>query len=167
MSDIINALKRQLEAEGLCFSKKPILIGGIAMEYYDIRKSGLDIDLVVCDDDYQALACKHPEKRKDLWGDFGVVIGEFEIWRSIALLDYGFYSKDAVDEEIALVVSLDRLLFMRVIAMDVEKYMNDLKIMKEYYYKNFRNQKFLCDANLHKLSYKEKNGAVFGGEYID
>ena len=167
MSDVINAFQRKLEEEGLCFRKKPILIGGMAMEYYGMRKSGLDIDLVVCDDDYQMLARKYPEKRKDLWGDLGVVIGEFEIWRSIALLDYDFYCKDAIDEEIALVVSLDRLLFMRVIAMDVEKYMNDLKIMKEYYYENFRNQNFLCEANLHKLSYEEKNGAVFGGEYID
>jgi hypothetical protein len=167
MSDIINALMQKLESERLCFSKKPILIGGMAMEYYGMRKSGLDIDLVVCDDDYQMLACKHPEKRKDLWGDLGVVIGEFEIWRSIALLDYDFYGKDAVEEGNALVVSLDRLLFMRVIAMDVEKYMNDLKIMKEYYYRNFRNQKFLFDANLHKLSYREKNGTIFGGEYID
>jgi hypothetical protein len=167
MSDVINLLKQKLETEGLCFSKKPILIGGMAMEYYGMRKSGLDIDLVVCDNDYQMLAHKYPEKRKDLWGDLGVVIGEFEIWRSIALLDYDFYRKDAIDESFALVVSLDRLLFMRVIAMDVEKYMNDLKIMKEYYYENFRNQKFLCDADLHKFSYEKKSGAVFGGEYID
>ncbi|MHA6533895.1 hypothetical protein [Paenibacillus sp. BAC0078] len=167
MSEVIDLLEQKLKSNDLDFMKKPILIGGMAMEYYGMRKSGADIDLLICDEDYQSLAMKKPDKRKDLYGDLGVVIDSFEIWRSIALLDYDFYLKDAIDEGVVFVVSLDRLLFMRVIAMDVEKYMNDLKRMREYYYENFRNQAFLQEAEKHISSYEKNNGVVFEGNYID
>lgn len=167
MSEVINLLEKKLESNNLYFSKKPILIGGMAMEYYGMRKSGADIDLVICDKDYQSLAMKYPNKRKDILGDLGVVIDIFEIWRSIALLDYDFYLKDAIDVGSALVISLDRLLFMRVIAMDVKKYKDDLMMIKDYYYKNYSNQFFLQEANKHKSSYDKNNGIVFSGEYID
>ena len=83
MNEVIDRLKKQLEDNNLVFTKKPILIGGMAKEYYGIRKSGPDIDLVICDEDYQALAGKYPDNRKDIWGDLGVVLGQFEIWRCI------------------------------------------------------------------------------------
>ncbi|AJA47251.1 hypothetical protein CPAST_c11510 [Clostridium pasteurianum DSM 525 = ATCC 6013] len=105
MSEIIDLLDDKLKQYNLTFTKKPILIGGMAMEYYGMRKSGKDIDLVICNEDYQLLANTMPEKRKDIYGDLGVVIGPFEIWRSIALLDYNFYKKDAIDVEFAFVVS--------------------------------------------------------------
>lgn len=167
MSTVISLLEKQLNEKNLHFIKKPILIGGMAMQYYQLRKSGADIDLIITDEDYQTLASNNPDKRKDLWGDLGVVIELFEIWRSIALLDYDFYSKDAIYEGTAFVVSLDRLLFMRVIAMDVEKYKNNLKLMKEYYYKTFRNQGFLHNMEKYMSLYEKNNGAVFGGNYLD
>lgn len=58
---------------------KPILIAGQAMEYYDMRKSGKDIDFVITDKDYQNPAEKFPKKRKDLYGDLGVTVDQFEI----------------------------------------------------------------------------------------
>ena len=65
------------------------------------------------------------------------------------------------------VVSLDRLLFMRVIAMEVDKYMNDLNLMKEFYYKNFRNKEYLRAAETHIPSYQKNNGVVQRGKYED
>ena len=167
MSPVINLLEKQLDEKSLQFTKKPILIGGMAMEYYGLRKSGADIDLVITDEDYQTLSSSYPDKRKDLWGDLGVVIDMFEIWRSIALLDYDFYCKDAIDEGVAFVVSLDRLMFMRVIAMEVEKYRNDIQLLKEHYYKTYRNQGFLHNMEKHMLLYEKNNGVVFGGNYSD
>jgi len=167
MSEVIAKIDKQLSQIDFAFSQKPIVIGGMAMEYYDIRKSGADIDLVICDYDYQKLSQLYPEKRKDLYGDLGVVIYPLEIWRSIALLDYDFFKSDAIDCEKVKIVSLDKLLFMRVCAMDVEKYMKDLKLMKEYYYANFRNSDFLAEAERHIPSYDKFHGAVFGGKYED
>lgn len=167
MGDIVSKVNEAILQSDLRFSEKPLLIGGQAMEYYDIRKSGKDIDFVITDRDYQSLAEKYPDKRKDLYGDLGVTIDEFEIWRSIAHLDYDFFRKDAIDEGLLLVISIDRLLWTRVCAMDVEKYRDDLKLMREYYYKKYTNQKYHQEAMQHENSYRKMNGVVFGGMYED
>ena len=167
MKNVVNHVTEMLKSSNLSFIEKPILIGGMAMEYYEMRKAGADIDLIITDDDYQALARKYPNQRKDLYGDLGMVIGKFEIWRSIAHLDYNFFKKDVIEEENILIVSIDRLLWTRVCAMEVEKYRNDLELLKEYYYKNYTNQKYHQEALSHEKSYLKMNGAVFGGKYDD
>ena len=45
------------------FKSKPLLIGGAAMEHYRLRKRGADIDLVVTEEDYQALETYTPPSR--------------------------------------------------------------------------------------------------------
>ena len=167
MRDVVNYVTEMLLSDKLTFSEKPIIIGGVAMEYYDMRKAGEDIDLIITDDDYQSLAQQYPDQRKDLYGDMGMVIGKFELWRSIAHLDYNFFKKDAIEEDNILFVSIDRLLWTRVCAMEVEKYRGDLELIKEYYYKNYTNQKYHEEALLHEKSYSKMNGAVFGGKYFD
>lgn len=167
MKDIVKRVNEKFVSGALTFSEKPILIGGMAMEYYEMRKSGDDIDLIITDDDYQTLARKYPDQRKDLYGDLGVVIDKFELWRSIAHLDYEFFKKDAIEGENLFIVSIDRLLWTRVCAMEVEKYRKDLDLLKEYYYKHFTNQTYHQEALLHEKSYSRMNGAVFGGKYDD
>ena len=167
MNEVIEKINRQLLQVDFEFSQKPIIVGGMAMEYYGVRKSGIDIDIVICNCDYQKLSLLYPEKRKDIYGDLGVVIEPFEIWRSIALLDYGFYKLQAIEYEKICMVSLDRLLLMRVCAMDVEKYMHDLKLIEEYYYENYRNKEYLTEAEQHITSYDKFNGVIFGGKYED
>lgn len=167
MKNVVNHVTEMLKFSNLSFIEKPILIGGMAMEYYEMRKAGADIDLIITDEDYQAFAQKYPNERKDLYGDLGMVIGKFEIWRSIAHLDYNFFEKDAIEEENILIVSIERLLWTRVCAMEVEKYRNDLELLKEYYYKNYTNHKYHQEAILHEKSYLKMNGAVFGGKYDD
>lgn len=95
---VVRCIETALGREGLAFARKPLVIGGMAMEYYGLRPSGADIDLVVADEEYQALARLHAGSRKDIYGDLGVVLGVFEIWRSIALLDYAFLGQGALDE---------------------------------------------------------------------
>lgn len=167
MDHLIETVVSRLKSNDLVFTKKPVIIGGIAMEYYGMRKAGADIDLIISCEDYLALAEKYPDQRKDIYGDLGVVVGEFEIWRSIALLDYDFFLKDAVDEGNVFVVSIDRLLWMRVCAMDVEKYMKDLRMIREYYYGHFSNQEFRREAEKHKASYNKSGGTIFSGKYVD
>lgn len=167
MYEVIRRIREAWGDEPWPFTRKPVLIGGMAMEYYGIRKAGADIDLVICDADYQALAGRFPDKRKDLYGDLGLVIGVFEIWRSIALIDYDFFLKDAVGEGDVLVVSVDRLLWMRVCAMEVEKYKKDLELMKGYYYRRYTNPEYYRNMKSHEASYGRLNGAVFGGNYQD
>ena len=137
------------------------------MEYYSLRKSGADIDLIICDEDYQALALAYPDNRKDIWGDLGVVLEPFEMWRCIMLLDYDFYLKDAIDENIVYIVSMDRLLLMRVLAMENQKYMDDLKIIKDYYLRNFHNRKYAKTQEKHLALYQSTGGVVLRGKYSE
>jgi len=167
VSDVIKRIEKQLEIKHLDFSKKPLLIGGMAMEYYGLRKSGADIDLMICEKDYQSLALANPDKRKDIWGDLGIVDEPFEMWRSIMLLDYDFYIEDAVDEGVVYVVSLERLLFMCVLAMDIPKYKDDLKLIKDYYTQTFSNVDYAKTQQKHIATYKRTDGIVWGGKYSD
>ncbi len=167
MHEVTARVMERLRPLSLTFQKKPILIGGMAMEYYGMRKAGADIDLVISNEDYQALAAKHPGRRKDIYGDLGLLLNEFEIWRSIALMDYDFFLKDAIGEGEVFVVSIDRLLWMRVCAMEVEKYRKDLCLMKNYYYTHFTNPDYLREARTHDKSYAKMNGTVVGGRYED
>ena len=113
------------------FASKPLLIGGLAMEYYGLRNSGDDIDFVITAEDYEGLSQKYPDHLKNLGGDLGVCVAEFEIWKTICLFDYTFLSRDAIEKEDYLIVSLEKLLFLKAIAMKEPKYHQDLELIVE------------------------------------
>jgi hypothetical protein len=111
------------------FRKKPLLVGGKAMEYYGLRPAGADIDFIADKEDVYDLIRQYPERVKDLWGDLGVCPFEFEIWKSICLLTYADLSENAVDEGEFLVISLENLLLMKALAMHIEKYRADTQLI--------------------------------------
>jgi hypothetical protein len=111
------------------FASKPLLIGGKAMEYYGLRKAGADIDFVITSEDYERLAQQYPGHLKEIGGDLGVCVFEFEIWRSICLFDYRFLSVGAIEKEGYLIISLDRLLFLKALGMKEAKYHKDLELI--------------------------------------
>lgn len=129
------------------FKDKPLLIGGKAKEYYDIRKSGADIDFVVSEADYLGLSTKYSKNLKDLYGDLGVTIFEFEIWKTICLFNYDFLSDEAIEKDEYKIISLEKLLFLTSLAIKKEKYLDDLKLIVnkvlELKYKNFDATKYL------------------------
>lgn len=121
----------ELEKLRFSFQDKPLLIGGKAMEYYGIREAGEDIDFVITTDDYELLSKKYPESIKEIWGDFGVCEYEFEIWKSICLFEYDFLAEDAVEEDDFLVISFEKLMFLKVLAISQPKYQRDLVLMRD------------------------------------
>ena len=111
------------------FIQKPLLVGGKAKEYYEIRKSGIDTDLIVSSEDYESLAEKYPANLKDLFGDKGVIINDFEIWKTICLYDYDFLSEDATEVDDYKIISIEKLTFLTALAIKKEKYLEDLKLL--------------------------------------
>lgn len=111
------------------FQTKPLLIGGKAMEYYQLRKAGDDIDFVVTAEDYEHLASLHPENQKDLFGDLGICIYEFELWKSILLFNYEFLATGAVEDETNKIISLEKLLFLKALAISEPKYERDVRLI--------------------------------------
>lgn len=118
-----------LEQLNYTFQDKPFLIGGRAMEYYGLRKSGSDIDLVISARDHDNLKRQYPDHIKDLYGDIGICEYEFEIWNQICRYDYAGLKDGAVEEASFLVISLERLLFLKTLAIKEEKYYKDVLLL--------------------------------------
>ncbi|MDR2579190.1 MAG: hypothetical protein LBC70_10365 [Chitinispirillales bacterium] len=111
------------------FLHKPLIIGGKAMEYYGLRKAGLDIDLVIHAEDHNNLINKYPNNIKDLYGDIGICEYGFEIWNQICTFDYDYLKTNAIEEEYIIIISLEKLLFLKALAMEIPKFHNDLEMI--------------------------------------
>ena len=111
------------------FGTKPLLIGGKAMEYYGLRRAGEDIDFVITKEDYHLLAKQYPNDTTDLFGDLGVCVHNLELWTSIMLFDYDFLSASAIQEAGFNVIALDKLLFLKTLAIDELKYLYDVQLI--------------------------------------
>ena len=125
----VNDLNIDLSKLNYAFQAKPLLIGGKAMEYYQLRNAGADIDFVICVQDYQQLAEQYPDHTQDLFGDLGVCIHEFELWQHILLFDYDFLSIDAVESKTIKIISLEKLLFLKALAISEPKFEQDVKLI--------------------------------------
>jgi hypothetical protein len=118
----------------IIFDDKPIIVGGMAMEYYGIRKHGDDIDFIVSNRDYKKLETHYHDFRKDMWGDFGVKVNDYELFRSMWKFDYQYFNKGSIEFDQYKIISIDMLFRMKVFAMDAEeKHKKDIELIKEYF----------------------------------
>lgn len=152
------------------FHKKPILVGGKAMEYYGLRKAGADIDLIADEKDVEALIRQYPDRVKDLYGDLGICPYEFEIWRSIQLLTYDDLIENSIEESEYFVISLEKLLLMKALGMSEEKYLQDTaliaKKISDNQYKDYTRERAQVDSllqNIGNITYVERTGPDIKG----
>ena len=126
--DALNKVKIKLNELDYKFIHKPILIGGVALEYYGIRKSIHDIDFIISQDDKKILI--------DLGYELNLFGGKTEYdvdatFTNIKNLDidlavsmnqykYDFFIRNAkqIDNEDVLVCSLEDLLLLKVLASE-------------------------------------------------
>jgi hypothetical protein len=96
----------------------------------------------------------------------GVCPLEFEIWASICLLTYDDLVDGAVDDGEVLVVSLEKLLLMKALAMHKEKYLTDTQLIvrrivrsqnEQYPAVRARNEALL--AGIDGVAFLERAGA--------
>ena len=151
---------------GIDFDDKPIIVGGLAMEYYGIRKHGNDVDFIVSNRDYQKLEKRYRNCRKDMWGDWGIQTSGYEMFRSIYRFDYDYYGSGAIEFDKYKVISIDMLFRMKVYAMkSSEKHNNDVELIKEYLNKkqNPDYKKYL-DENVDRYI-RANDGTILNGDY--
>jgi len=122
-------MKLDFSLLGYSFIHKPLLVGGMAMEYYGLRPAGNDIDLIVHPDDHSALTEKFPDSIRDIYGDIGVCVHGFEIWNTICTFGYDYLREYAAEEDNHLVISLEKLLFMKALGMEIPKYHRDMELI--------------------------------------
>lgn len=152
------------------FTSKPLIIGGMAMAYYGLRKKGSDVDLILTNEDYQTLAQKYPNNRVDRWGDLYISLRQYECLRSIFRFDYAFLSENAVEYASVKVISPEKLFFMKVLAYEnqpeVQKHVTDYKLLWDYFLKTFQNPQYVAEAMPRESHYlKAPNGTIYGGDY--
>jgi hypothetical protein len=152
---------------GIDFKDKPIIIGGLAMEFYGIRKHGDDIDFIITDRDYQTLRKKYPNHKKDIWGDFGILYNGYEMFRSIWKFDYCYYQENCIEFDLYKIISMDMLFRMKVFAMNSgEKHFRDVELIKEYFKrKQNSGYKMYMDANIDRYL-SVKDGIILNGDYM-
>lgn len=154
---------------GYDFLDKPVIVGGLAMEYYGLRKHGDDVDFMVTERDYQRLKVQFPNNRKDVWGDFGICVNGFELFRSIYKFDHAHYSLGAIELTNYKIVSVDMLFRMKVFAIGVAaKHDLDVQLLKEYYQQQFQIREYreYMDRHIDRYTSSE-NGIFFGIRYDD
>ena len=105
------------------------MVGGKAMEFYGLRKAGADIDLIISQRDHENLKRKYPDHIKDLFGDIGVCEFDFEIWNQICRYNYEELKVGAIEMDSLLIISLERLLFLKTLAIREEKYYRDVLLL--------------------------------------
>lgn len=155
-----------LSVLGIIFEFKPIIVGGMAMEYYGLRKKGDDIDFIVSNEDYQTLAKKFPQQRKDMWADLGVKVNNYEMFRSMWKFDYNFFAVNAVEYKEYKIVSFENLFLMKVLAMNSEeKHKRDVDLILEHYEKN-QNPEYKKNMNDNINRYLSvPGGVIYNDEY--
>ena len=99
------------------------------MEHYGLRQAGTDIDFVVCAADYDDLADLYPHGTQDLFGDLGVRVNNFEFWKCIILFGYEFLAKGAIEYDSVKVIALEKLLFLKSLAIAEPKYERDVRLI--------------------------------------
>jgi len=150
----------------ISFFDKPIIVGGMAMEYYGMRKHGEDIDFIVSNRDYLQLETKYRNFRKDMWGDFGIRVNEYELFRSMWKFDYKYFNNGVIEFDEYKIISIDMLFRMKIFAMDAgEKHKNDIELIKNYFMQ-FQNKEWndYMNENINRYL-KVENGLIINGDY--
>jgi hypothetical protein len=107
----------------------------------------------VSKEDFANLVKKYPSQLKDLWGDLGVVVGEFELWKTIDYFDYEFLVQNAIKSDDYLVISVEKMLVQKALSSK-EKHQQDLKLIA----------RMILDEQAKKFqTIKQENKAILEG----
>jgi hypothetical protein len=107
------------------FKKPPLVVGGLAMEYYGLRKTGHDYDYMVSKSDWVKLKKKHP-KSVNLFGgktekDIDSTInlktkkGKVDLINTLYQHNYKELSKGSINFKNYKIISLEKLLFIKTL----------------------------------------------------
>ncbi len=72
----------------------------------------------------------------EVYGDLGVKVQAFELWKSILLFTYEDLSIGAYELEGIKVISLEKLLFLKTLAIRELKYERDVHLIVEKIHRN-------------------------------
>ena len=106
------------------FTDKPLVVGGMALQYHDVRKSGKDIDLIVSARDWNKLEKLYPDKvHKFLFGkseddgyDATITLkngNHIDLIKSLWGYNYSDLSKNSIVYPKFKIAALEKILFIK------------------------------------------------------
>ena len=134
------------------FDKKPLVVGGLAMEYYGIRKTGHDYDYMVSKTDWKKLKKIHPKKinlfggktEKEIDATINLKKEKVDLISTLYQHNYNHLSKGSINFDNYKIISLEKLLFLKTIDAvwkKTKKSINDQKLIINHIIKNKYNIK--------------------------
>lgn len=120
------------------FTKPPLIVGGHAMEYYNVRKAGHDLDIIVSNKDWDILKKKYP-KTLNLFGgqtedevDATLNLDNYDIdiIKTLYLHDYEDLILGSIDIEDVKIISLKNLLYIKAFPYITHNHNKSLEDMK-------------------------------------
>ena len=155
MSVIEKKILKGLKLAKYNFKKPPLVIGGLALEYYGIRKTGHDFDYVVSPVDWKILKKLHPDKINLFGGktenDIDATINlkqsssqraNVDLISTLFQYDYNYLSKGSINLNNYKIISLDKLLLLKTLGAVHNKHVKSIndqnKIIKYIIKTNYK-----------------------------
>ena len=123
MSNILKEINNYLKKIKYNFKKKPLIVGGYALQYYDIRKAGHDIDMIVSPNDWKELKKLYPKKinlfggktEKDIDATINLKKEKIDLISTLYQHNYNDLVKGAINKDKYKILSLEKLLYIKTI----------------------------------------------------
>lgn len=136
MSIIENKILKGLKLTKYKFKKPPLVVGGLAMEYYNIRKTKHDYDYIVSPADWKVLKKIHPDKinlfggktEKDIDATINLKKVNVDLISTLYQFNYNYLSKDAINKDGYKIITIEKLLMLKTLSAI---YTNNSKSIKD------------------------------------
>lgn len=129
--ELLGEIEKVVKKLNYSFKKKPILIGGGALEYYGLRKTGHDWDFMISMEDYKALKAKNVHTLNTFGGTefdkdglsvdvdntFSEIIKDLDLAITMFQYRYDFFDSETLETLGEFkVMSLEHLLLLKALA---------------------------------------------------
>jgi hypothetical protein len=121
------------------FIKPPLVVGGLALEYYGIRKTEHDYDYVVSREDWKKLKKLHPDKinlfggktEKEIDATINLKNLNVDLISTLFQYNYNYLSKCSVNKNKYKIISLDKLLLLKTLGAVHNKHSKSIKDLEK------------------------------------
>mgnify|MGYP001216779779 CR=1 FL=1 len=135
MSIIEKKILKGLKLTNYNFKKPPLVVGGLAMEYYNIRKTGHDFDFVVSPVDWKDLKKMYPDKinlfggqnEKDIDATINLDKVHVDLISTLFQFNYNYLSKGAIKNKDYKIIAIDKLLMLKTLGAVFNNHIKSIK----------------------------------------
>ena len=119
MRNTLKEINNYLKKLDFKFQDKPLVVGGYSLEYYNIRKAGHDIDLMVSLRDWKKLIKIYPDNinYQGGWDSTINIRGEddIDLIKTLYNYDYKYLSRDSLEFKNFRIISIENQFLVKAL----------------------------------------------------